>query len=200
MNFYYTDEAGAVAGPVAREQLQKLVDSGLVAADGQACFEGSEDWKPLSTFVRPTPKPTAAAPAAKPAQRAATTTTPKPAATPSTGVSPWIIVVAILLMVAAIWQMMESANAAAEALAELNAANREVSDSLARQIHNIKTMTDAQDALAKSTDELGEARKRLAQMEVDKADKDQRKAQAEHIKDLEEQRKQLKKNMKASLR
>ena len=80
MNFYYTDEAGAVAGPVAREQLQKLVDSGLVAADGQACFEGSEDWKPLSTFVRPTPKPTAAAPAAKPAQRAATTTTPKPAA------------------------------------------------------------------------------------------------------------------------
>ena len=200
MNFYYTDEAGAVAGPVAREQLQKLVDSGLVAADGQACFEGSEDWKPLSTFVRPTPKPTAAAPAAKPAQRAATTTTPKPAATPSTGVSPWIIVVAILLMVAAIWQMMESANAAAEALAELNAANREVSDSLARQIHNIKTMTDAQDALAKSTDELGEARKKLAQMEVDKADKNQRKAQAEHIKDLERQRKQLKKNMKASLR
>jgi len=84
MNFYYTDEAGAVAGPVAREQLQKLVDSGLVAADGQACFEGSEDWKPLSTFVRPTPKPTGAAPAAKPAQRAATTTTPKSAATPST--------------------------------------------------------------------------------------------------------------------
>jgi hypothetical protein len=87
MNFYYTDKAGAVAGPVAREQLQKLVDSGLIAADSQACFEGSEDWKPLSTFVRPTPKPAAAAPAVKPAQSAAATTTPKPAATPSTSAS-----------------------------------------------------------------------------------------------------------------
>ena len=111
--------------------------------------------------------------------------------------SPLFVVMIFILIAAAIWQMWESANAAAEALAELNAANKEVSDSLARQISNIKTMTDAQDALAKSTDDLTEARKKLAQMEVDKADKNQRKAQAEHIKDLERQRKQLKKNMKA---
>jgi hypothetical protein len=56
MNFYYTDKAGLVVGPIAREQLQKLVDSGLIGADSQACYEGSEDWQPLATFVRPTEK------------------------------------------------------------------------------------------------------------------------------------------------
>ncbi len=59
MNLYYTDENGKVVGPVPRQQLQKLVDSGQTAVDCQACFEGSEHWNPLSFFVRPTPKPKA---------------------------------------------------------------------------------------------------------------------------------------------
>ena len=111
--------------------------------------------------------------------------------------SPLFVIALFLLAAAALWQYMESCNAAAEAMAELNAANKEVSDSLARQIHNIKTMSDAQDALAKSTSDLPDARKKLAQMKVDAVARDQRRAQEGHIKDLEAQQKQLKKNMKS---
>ncbi len=57
MNFYYTDETGNVAGPITREQLQALVDRGFIPPDSQACPEGSEDWRLISTFVRPTPQP-----------------------------------------------------------------------------------------------------------------------------------------------
>jgi hypothetical protein len=60
INFYYTDESGNVAGPVTREQLQKLVDAGSTPENCQACYEGSEEWKPLSTYIHATPKPKAA--------------------------------------------------------------------------------------------------------------------------------------------
>ena len=77
MNFYYTDHTGAVVGPVGREQLQKLVDSGQVVPDSQACLEGSEDWRPLSALVRPTPKAVTSVPKAKRAQSATSPPTPK---------------------------------------------------------------------------------------------------------------------------
>jgi len=56
---------------VSREALQKLADAGMTAPNCQACYEGSEDWKPLSAFIRPTAKPEA------------TTTTPSATQTPS---------------------------------------------------------------------------------------------------------------------
>ena len=55
-SYYYTDKNGEVVGPVSGQQLQELVDSGLTPEDSQACYEGSTDWKPLSAFIRPTPK------------------------------------------------------------------------------------------------------------------------------------------------
>ena len=56
MNYFYTDETGGVVGPVSREILQKLTDAGMTAPNCQACYEGSEDWQPLTAFVRPTEK------------------------------------------------------------------------------------------------------------------------------------------------
>jgi hypothetical protein len=56
MNYFYTDETGGVVGPVSREILQKLTDAGMTAPNCQACHEGSEHWRPLTAFVRPTEK------------------------------------------------------------------------------------------------------------------------------------------------
>ena len=65
MNYFYTDAQGNVTGPVTREQLQQFSDSGLLPDGSQACYEGSEDWQPVSQFIKQTkkPMPTAAKPA-----------------------------------------------------------------------------------------------------------------------------------------
>lgn len=52
MNFYYTDQNGDVAGPATREQLQEFVDTDLLLSTAQVCYEGSEDWQPISTYFR----------------------------------------------------------------------------------------------------------------------------------------------------
>jgi len=56
MNYFYTDTNGIVTGPVSQEELQKMVDDGMVTLDCQACCEGTEDWKMLGDFIRPTEK------------------------------------------------------------------------------------------------------------------------------------------------
>ncbi len=53
MNFYYTDQDGNVAGPVTRAQLQQSVDTGLLPPTTQVCYEGSEDWQAISTYIQP---------------------------------------------------------------------------------------------------------------------------------------------------
>ena len=57
MNFFYTDADGTVIGPVTRDQLQQFSEAGLLPEASQACYEGSEEWQPVSQFVRPTKKP-----------------------------------------------------------------------------------------------------------------------------------------------
>ncbi len=50
-NYYYTNSAGEVVGPVSRDELKKLIDDKLLNLDTQICREGSEDWQSLSRFL-----------------------------------------------------------------------------------------------------------------------------------------------------
>ena len=79
MDFYYTDDDGAVFGPVSSDQLQKLVDAGVIAAGSQACYEGSQDWKPISAYVSPTAKQVTTQPAMKASTTASAAPLPQPA-------------------------------------------------------------------------------------------------------------------------
>jgi len=59
MKVFYTDKTGKVTGPIPRDQLQMMFDSGIANDIDQVCEEGGQDWVPLLTFLRsaPTPSP-----------------------------------------------------------------------------------------------------------------------------------------------
>ena len=57
MNFYYTDQAGEVVGPVSRAQLQQFVDADVLPPTTQVCYEGSQEWQPIAAYIQRTTKP-----------------------------------------------------------------------------------------------------------------------------------------------
>lgn len=95
MNFYYTDQAGEVIGPVSRAQLQQFVDADLLPPTTQVCYEGSEEWQPISAYIQRTKKPpTKAQPT--PSQTAPSQTATVPA---RTSASPMKLFVAVFLAI-----------------------------------------------------------------------------------------------------
>lgn len=57
MNFFYTDKDGEVVGPVTRERLQLLVDGDHLPSTTQVCYEGSQEWQPINTYLHQTARP-----------------------------------------------------------------------------------------------------------------------------------------------
>lgn len=55
MNFYYTDHNGNSTGPVTRAQLQELLDTDAIPPAAQVCYEGSEEWQPITKYIHRTP-------------------------------------------------------------------------------------------------------------------------------------------------
>ena len=77
-----------------------------------------------------------------------------------------LIVVAITAVLAALWQWNERLEENKKAIKELQDANEQVQAKLTKQIKDIKSVDDAQQALIDSTNALAEARKKLAAIDV----------------------------------
>jgi hypothetical protein len=63
MNFFYTDKAGDVAGPISQDELRDLIDSHNIGPEAKICAEGTEQWVAVGEFrkkpqtVNSDPKP-----------------------------------------------------------------------------------------------------------------------------------------------
>ncbi len=77
-----------------------------------------------------------------------------------------LIVVAITAVLAALWQWNERIEQNKKAVKELQDANDQMQGKLTKQIKDIKSVDDAQQALIDSTNALAEARKKLAAIDV----------------------------------
>ena len=51
MKIFYADKNGNVIGPIDREALQHIAQSGALSADTQVCVEGTEEWRPLADIL-----------------------------------------------------------------------------------------------------------------------------------------------------
>jgi len=67
MKFYYLHRQGQVFGLYSHEDLEKHVKTGSILAEELVCLNGTEDWKPLSFFLKASTEPPALEPVEQPA-------------------------------------------------------------------------------------------------------------------------------------